>query len=82
MSKVTKESKVLAALQANTAKGITAAQMTSRFGVANPTATVTALRTKHARSLRICVLLKSICFLRIVSWVRMERKLLQEWHLM
>jgi len=32
MSKVTKESKVLAALQANTAKGITAAQMTSRFG--------------------------------------------------
>jgi len=45
-------------------------------------ATVTALRTKHARSLRICVLLKSICFLRIVSWVRMERKLLQEWHLM
>jgi hypothetical protein len=46
MSKVTKESKVLAALQANTAKGITAAQMTSRFGVANPTATVTALRQK------------------------------------
>jgi len=45
-------------------------------------ATVTALRTKYARSLRICVLLKSICFLRIVSWVRMERKLLHKCRLM
>jgi predicted ArsR family transcriptional regulator len=42
---VTKEAKVVAALQA-TSKGLTAAQMTSRFGVANPTATVTALRQK------------------------------------
>jgi hypothetical protein len=46
MTKVTKESKVLSALQANTDKGVTAAQMTSRFGVANPTATVSALRQK------------------------------------
>ena len=46
MTKVTKESKVLEALQADTAKGLTAAQMTSRFGVANPTATVSALRQK------------------------------------
>jgi len=42
---VTKEAKVVAGLQA-TSKGLTAAQMTSRFGVANPTATVTALRQK------------------------------------
>lgn len=42
---VTKEAKVIAALQ-TTSKGLTAAQMTSRFGVANPTATVTALRQK------------------------------------
>jgi len=42
---VTKEAKVIAALQA-ASKGLTAAQMTSRFGVANPTATVTALRQK------------------------------------
>jgi predicted ArsR family transcriptional regulator len=42
---VTKESRVLAALQADS-KGLTAAQMTSRFGVANPTATITNLRQK------------------------------------
>jgi len=45
MTVVTKEARVLSALQTNT-KGLTAAQMTSRFGVANPTATVTALRQK------------------------------------
>jgi len=42
---VTKEAKVIAALQADS-KGLTAAQMKSRFAVANPTATVTALRQK------------------------------------
>ena len=45
MTVVTKEARVLSALQTND-KGLTAAQMTSRFGVANPTATVTALRQK------------------------------------
>lgn len=42
---VTKEAKVVSALQADS-KGLTAAQMKSRFGVANPTATVSALRQK------------------------------------
>lgn len=42
---VTKESRVLAALQADS-KGLTAAQMSARFGVANPTATITSLRQK------------------------------------
>lgn len=42
---VTKEAKIVAALQADS-KGLTAAQMKSRFGVANPTATVSALRQK------------------------------------
>jgi|688.fasta_scaffold33104_3 hypothetical protein len=42
---VTKESRVLAALQADS-KGLTAAQMTSRFAVVNPTATITNLRQK------------------------------------
>lgn len=42
---VTKEAKVIAALQADS-KGLTAAQMKARFAVANPTATVTALRQK------------------------------------
>jgi len=42
---VTKEAKVIAALQADS-KGLTAAQMKSRFAVANPTATITALRQK------------------------------------
>ena len=45
MTNVTKESRVLAALQADS-KGLTAAQMSARFGVANPTATVTNLRQK------------------------------------
>jgi hypothetical protein len=42
---VTKEAKVIAALQADS-KGLTAAQMKARFAVANPTATITALRQK------------------------------------
>lgn len=42
---MTKQERVLAALQDN-AKGLTAAQMASRFGVGNPTATITALRQK------------------------------------
>jgi len=42
---VTKEARVIAALQTDS-KGLTAAQMKSRFGVANPTATVTTLRQK------------------------------------
>jgi hypothetical protein len=42
---VTKEAKIVAALQADS-KGLTAAQMKSRFGVANPTAAITALRQK------------------------------------
>jgi len=45
MSNVTKETRVLNALMADS-KGLTAAQMSSRFGVANPTATVTNLRQK------------------------------------
>jgi len=45
MSNVTKEARVLSALQTDD-RGLTAAQMKSRFGVANPTATVSALRMK------------------------------------
>ena len=43
--KVTKESRVLNALM-TIDKGLTGAQMSSRFGVANPTAMVTVLRQK------------------------------------
>lgn len=42
---MTKEARVLSALQGDT-KGLTAAQMKARFGVANPTATITVLRQK------------------------------------
>lgn len=42
---VTKESKVLSALQA-TDRGLTAAQIESRFGVGNARSTVSALRMK------------------------------------
>jgi hypothetical protein len=43
---VTKEARVLSALQADTKKGLTGAQMTARYGVANPTAMMTTLRQK------------------------------------
>jgi len=45
MSNVTKQARVLAALQTNE-KGLTEKQMSARFGVASPRATVFALRNK------------------------------------
>ena len=45
MTVMTKEARVLSALQSDS-KGLTAAQMNARFGIANPTATVTGLRQK------------------------------------
>jgi hypothetical protein len=41
-----KQAKVLAALQENTAKGLTGKQIEARFGVGNARATVSALRMK------------------------------------
>ena len=43
MSTVTKKAQVLEALQSND-RGLTAAQITARFGVGNPRATVSDLR--------------------------------------